>query len=320
MVSTWLDRLAVQGFRWGAGNVSMFKGVLMLSSHVRSLLFAPGSRPELFAKASSSAADAVILDLEDAVPEALKDVARQHVAMELATRTDRLTFIRINHPERGQLAADLAVLAPHANQVIMVPKVSELSHLEEIDRALTAFEKKLGFPRDGLGIVPVVETALGVRNLFDILSRFPRVRGAGLASAEQGDLMIDLGGQWTPAGEAMNYARGKFVCDGRAARAQWLIDGAFMNIADEAALETETQLARVMGFTGKVAIHPRQLATINRVFSPTAAEAERAKAVIAAFREAEATGRAAVKVRGMMVDYANVRWAEQVLEFSGDNA
>lgn len=287
---------------------------------LRSVLFAPGNRPELFAKATASLADAVILDLEDAVPLAQRGAAREHVTAELAARPDRLTFIRINHPDRGELAADLAVLAGHDNQALMVPKVSEPMQLEEIDRQLAVFEARAGLSRDVVSVVPVIETALGVRNAFDILSSFPRVRGAGLASAEQGDLMVELGGQWTPDGEAMSYARGKLVCDGRAARAQWLFDGAFMNLADDVALEGEARLARVMGFTGKVAIHPRQLATINRVFSPTAAEVEYAKAVLTAFWEAEATGRAAVKVRGMMVDYANVRWAEQVLALSGDNA
>lgn len=288
-------------------------------THVRSLLFAPGNRPELFAKAAAGLADAVILDLEDAVPMAQKDVARKHVAGELAARADRLTFVRINHPDRGELAVDLSVLATHEHQAVMVPKVSEPSQLEDIDRLLAAFEAQAGLPRDALSVMPVIETAIGVRNLFDILSSSPRVRGAGLASAEQGDLMVELGGQWTPSGEAMNYARGKFICDGRAARAQWLIDGAFMNLADDMALDTESQLARVMGFTGKVAIHPRQLATINRAFLPTTVEVERAKAVIIAFRQAEAAGRGAVKVHGMMVDYANVRWAEQVLALSDDN-
>jgi citrate lyase subunit beta/citryl-CoA lyase len=114
----------------------------------------------------------------------------------------------------------------------------------------------------------------------------------------------------------MAYARGKFVCDARAAGLSWLIDGAFMNLAEDSALERECALARTFGFNGKVAIHPRQVAAIQAAFSPTAAEIERAKALIDAFREAEAGGRGAFRFRGMMVDYANVRRAEQLLALS----
>jgi len=95
-----------------------------------------------------------------------------------------------------------------------------------------------------------------------------RVRGASLATAEEGDFMCDIGGKWTAAGEALTYARGKLVCDARAAKMTWLVDGAFMQLADEQALECESRLARTHGFNGKVAIHPRQVKTINQVFRP----------------------------------------------------
>src|ERR1019366_3655575 len=103
-------------------------------------------------------------------------------------------------------------------------------------------------------LMVVIETCVGLRNLFDALRSTPRACGAALASAEEGDLMVDLGGQWTPTGEALTYARGRFVCDARAAHAVWLFDGAFMNLRDELALEKESRLARVHEFSGKVAI------------------------------------------------------------------
>jgi citrate lyase beta subunit len=96
----------------------------------------------------------------------------------------------------------------------------------------------------------------------------------------------------------------------------WLVDGAFMQLADEPALECESRLARTHGFNGKVAVHPRQVAPINRVFTPTDAEVERAQKLIDAFRSAETQGRGAIQFQGMMVDYANVRWAEQILSLA----
>jgi citrate lyase subunit beta/citryl-CoA lyase len=284
---------------------------------LRSLLFVPGGRPELFAKSLSSGADVRVLDLEDAVPAAGKAAARALVAAELAQSADRFTFIRINHPEMGCLEEDLAVLAPHVAQAVMAPKISGPRDLEALDRGLAEHERRAGLEANAISVVVVIETPLGLRNLFDTLSCLPRVRGAGLATAEAGDLMVDLGGRWTPTGEALAYARGKFVCDARAAGARWLLDGAFMQFNDEAALRAECELARNYGFNGKIAIHPRQVTAINQSFSPTQAEVEYARRLIDAFRQAEAGGRGAVAFEGMMVDYANVRWAEQVLTIAG---
>jgi citrate lyase subunit beta/citryl-CoA lyase len=258
-----------------------------------------------------------VLDLEDAVPSAMKEGARVLVSEELARSPDRLTFIRINHPSVGHLASDLAVLARHPAQAVMVPKVAGPQDLEEIDARLAAHERDCGLDAHAISVVVVIETCLGLRNLFDTIACSPRIRGAALASAEQGDLMAELRGQWTPTGEAMAYSRGKLICDARAGGCGWLIDGAFMHLADDPALAEEASLARRMGFTSKIAIHPRQVQTINRAFSPTDLELEQARSLIAAYREAEARGLGAVNHGGMMIDYANVCWAEQILAMTG---
>jgi citrate lyase subunit beta / citryl-CoA lyase len=283
---------------------------------LRSLLFVPGSRPDFLPKAAAAGADALVLDLEDSVPAAAKDIARSHVSAALARSLGHLTFIRINHPVFGELEKDLGVLGPHDSQAIMLPKVERARDVEQVDGWLATFERDTGLDRHCISIMIVIETTLGLRSLFDILRSSPRVRGAALATAEEGDFMHDIGGRWTPTGEALTYARGKFVCDARAAQATWVIDGAFMNLRDAAALETECRLARNHGFGGKVAIHPRQVPVISQVFSPTAEEVERARKLLDVFRESEAQGRGALKFRGMMVDYANVRWARRILELA----
>jgi citrate lyase subunit beta/citryl-CoA lyase len=273
----------------------------------------PGSREDFLPKAAVAGADALVLDLEDSVPPAVKDVARSCVAVELARSSRPLTFIRINHPGCGELDKDLAVLAPHAAQAIMLPKVGCVHDVEEVDARLSIFERDRGLDPDSISILVVIETSVGLRGLFDILRSRPRIRGAALASAEEGDFMLDIGGRWTPTGEALTYARGKFVCDARAAQASWVVDGAFMNLRDLRALEMESRIARTHGFGSKVAVHPRQVAVINEVFSPTAEELDRARKLVDAFRESEALGRGAVEFRGMMIDAANVRWAKRTL-------
>jgi citrate lyase subunit beta/citryl-CoA lyase len=164
--------------------------------------------------------------------------------------------------------------------------------------------------------LPLVETCLGLRNTFDIARASPRVSGMALASAEQGDFMVDLGGRWTPRSLALAYPRSKLVVDARAAGLQWLVDGVFMNLKDTDALREECLIARELGFVGKMAIHPTQVGVMHAVFSPTAQEIAYARGLLAAFREGEARGVGAVKYEGMMVDYANVRLAERTLSLA----
>jgi citrate lyase subunit beta/citryl-CoA lyase len=286
--------------------------------NLRSLLFVPGSREDFLPKAAAAGADALVLDLEDSVPATVKDAARARVSAELARSSRPLTFIRMNHPSCGELEKDLAVLAPHAAQAVMLPKVGGIQDIEPVDARLSTFERDRGLDRDSISILVVIETSIGLRSLFDVLRSRPRIRGAALATAEEGDFMLDIGGRWTPAGEALTYARGKFVCDARAAGVTWIVDGAFMNLRDLGALEMESRLARNHGFGSKVAIHPRQVAVINEVFSPTAAELERARKLMDAFRKSEALGRGAVQFQGMMIDYANLRWAKRILGFDSE--
>ena len=280
---------------------------------LRSALFVPGTRVDILPKADAAKPDAVILDLEDAVPASGKIAARAAIAAALRDRADRLTLVRINHPAHDMVEDDIAALASHGSQAIVLPKVESVADIEIVDRALASFEKRNGLSDHIIGLMVVIESALGLRVLFDALQVSPRICGAALATAEEGDLLADLGGRWTPEGEALSYSRGKFVCDTRAARIPWLLDGAFMALDNDAALDRESRLARTYGFTGKIAVHPRQVATINAAFAPTSAEIERARRMLDAFRAAEARGLAAIKFEGMMVDYANAKIAEQLL-------
>jgi citrate lyase subunit beta / citryl-CoA lyase len=280
---------------------------------IRSMLLVPGIRRDFLQKAANAGADALVLDLEDSVPAAAKPEARGIVANALAQSAGNLTFIRFNHPSAGDLDDDLTVLAPHENQTIMLPKVGSAQDVVEIDAKLSSFERRFKLRPHSISLVIMVESSVGLRNMFDTLRSTSRIRGAALATAEEGDFMNDIGGQWTPGAEALTYARGKFVCDARAAGVNWVLDGAFINLGDNDALEKESRIARVHGFNGKAAIHPRQVPVINKVFSPTPEELKRAQQMIEAFRIAEAAGHGAIRFQGMMVDYANVRRAEQIL-------
>jgi citrate lyase subunit beta/citryl-CoA lyase len=282
----------------------------------RTLLFAPGSRAELLSKAQLGAADAMIFDLEDSVPLNAKDEARKNVQQALALGLKKPMYLRISNPRAGDYLADLGVLA---NQSLLnvagvaLPKADDAQDIETVSKALQEIEIKAGVAVGSLSILPMIETCLGLRNSFDIAKSSKRVSGMALASAEEGDFMVDLGGRWTPRSLALNYPRSKLVVDSRAAGLEWIVDGVFMNLKDTQMLREECLIARELGFVGKMAIHPTQVDVMHEVFSPSAEEIEYARGMIAAFREGEARGVGAVKYKGMMVDYANVRLAERTL-------
>ena len=282
----------------------------------RTLLFAPGSRAELLTKAQLGAADAMIFDLEDSVPLNAKEEARKNVQQALALGLKKPMYLRISNPRAGDYLADLGVLT---NQSLVnvagvaLPKADDAQDIETVSKALQEIEIKAGVAVGSLSILPMIETCLGLRNSFDIAKSSKRVSGMALASAEEGDFMVDLGGRWTPRSLALNYPRSKLVVDSRAAGLEWVVDGVFMNLKDTQMLREECLIARELGFVGKMAIHPTQVDVMHEVFSPSAEEIEYARGMIAAFREGEARGVGAVKYQGMMVDYANVRLAERTL-------
>lgn len=288
----------------------------------RTLLFAPGSRPELLAKAQLGAADAMIFDLEDSVPLNAKDEARKNISAALALGLKKPMYLRINNPRAGDFMGDLGLLSALDNTClnnvagVILPKADDAQDIHTVAQVLSVVEAKLGAPEGSLAILPLIETCLGLRNTFEIAKASPRVCGMALASAEQGDFMVDLGGHWTPRSLALTYPRSRLVVEARAAGLQWLVDGVFMNLKDTEALREECQIARELGFIGKMAIHPTQIAVMHTVFSPSEQEIAYARGLLLAFREGEARGVAAVKFEGMMVDYANVRLAERTLSLA----
>jgi citrate lyase subunit beta / citryl-CoA lyase len=283
----------------------------------RTLLFAPGTRPELLNKSQLGNADALIFDLEDSVAQNAKDEARKNIREALSKGSQKPVFLRINHPRAGDTQADLEIIANlpiHQNiSGVILPKAELVSDIEHLDRQLSDIESRTALNPGSLQILPLVETCLGLRNTFDLANSSSRICGMSLASAEQGDFMVDLGGKWTPRSLALTYPRSKMVIDSRASGLQWLVDGVFMNLKDLDALRAECLIAQELGFVGKMAIHPTQVDIMHEVFTPSNEEIEFARGLVATFEEAEARGQGAVRYQGMMIDYANVRLAKRTL-------
>lgn len=286
----------------------------------RTLLFAPGTRPELLSKAQNSNADALIFDLEDSVANTAKVEARKNIQESLMLGSRKPVFLRVNHPHAGDTQADLNVLIELKTLAsiagVILPKAESVGDIEKLDRLLLDIESKTGLSAGTLLILPLVESCLGLRNTFDLAQGSKRICGMSLASAEQGDFMVDLGGRWTPQSLALAYPRSKMVTDTRASGLEWLVDGVFMNLNDLDALRKECLIAQELGFVAKMAIHPTQVEIMHEVFTPSSQEVEFAKGLIRTFEEAEAKGLGAVRFQGMMVDYANVRLAKRILSMA----
>src|SRR5262249_45545321 len=151
----------------------------------------------------------------------------------------------------------------------------------------------------------------GVRRLFDILGAGERIVGTGFAGAEAGDLVRDLGATWTPEGTELLYVRSKVVFEARAAGKDTIVDGGLGNLHRAETLVREPLFGKRLGFTGRAVIHPRQVLVVNRAYTPTPEEVRRLTALVEAFRQVEATGHAAVRHEGRLVDYAMVKDAER---------
>jgi citrate lyase subunit beta/citryl-CoA lyase len=281
------------------------------------LLFAPGTKENVMAKALASDADAVILDLEDSVPTDSKAQARSLVAKALAAPRSgsQVATVRINAVDTGLHSEDLAAIVQPGLDAIILPKAETEKGVVGVASEIESLERAQGMKAGSVEILFQIETALGVYRCFDLLKASPRVAGLCFGSARDGDLQTDLGCAWSPEGLELLYARSKVLLDTRAAgRHLQALDGVFGDLNDEAQLVADSVLSARLGFTGRQAIHPKQIAPIRRAYAVPAVEAAYAEKVVAEFKAAESKGIAAITVDGKLVDYAMYKRALDTLK------
>jgi citrate lyase subunit beta/citryl-CoA lyase len=278
---------------------------------LRSLLFAPGNHPRRVLKALSGDADAVILDLEDACPLGEKVATRAVVTEALEHPRRSLGYVRINAMTTEFAYGDLqAVVHPHVDG-IMLTKVETADQLRTADWVISQLERERGVAPGHIDLLPLVETGKGFAALGEISRACRRVRRLAFGA---GDLTADLGITWSPGELELLKFRGDLVLASRAADLEPPIDLAWLAVGDHQGLEQSIAWGRALGFQGKLCIHPDHVAPINAAFMPSATELEKARRVVAAFREAESRGSAAIQVEGMLVDYPIFYQAQRVLE------
>lgn len=241
----------------------------------RSLLFAPANRPAIREKALSAGADIVCLDLEDAVPPQDKVMARAEAMSFLVDMPGPERTVRINSVRSREGLSDLLAMAAAAPRggTIVLPKVADPFELRLVDEILT--EAGLG-----LSLAVLIESAEGLEKAPQILSASPRLQWVLFGAV---DYAAEMG--LTVAHEPLLYARQRLVHAARLAGVD-ILDVPCLSFRDEGAVAAEADMARLLGFDGKAALHPSNIAVLNRAFSPTPEQVDRARAIISAFQAA----------------------------------
>jgi citrate lyase subunit beta/citryl-CoA lyase len=277
---------------------------------LRSMLFTPGNNRHMIYKAGTRGADAIILDLEDAVPMADKDAARVTIrdAIPGIAEHGTVIYIRVNALTTGLTFEDLKWVVQPGIAGIILPKTESAKDVAEAGRVITEQETAHGLPPGSVSVVPLLESARGVLNALEVASA-PRVIALAFGAL---DYTRDLGIALSMEGTELLYPRSHIAVVARAAEVS-AIDTPWIDVADQEGLICDATLARNLGFHGKLLVHPGQIGPVNDVFSPSDADIAYASRVIAAFREAERAGLGAVSLDGKMIDEANYRYAKDVI-------
>ena len=275
------------------------------------MLFTPGNRLDMLAKAVHSGTDAVIVDLEDSVSVDSKPEARAN--LDQLPESPVPYYVRTNAVETGLLWDDIVAAGVSPAVGVIIPKAEDPKVISQIDGALTALEMTQGRATGSITLIPLIESALGVRLTYEMARASERVECVMFGGGEQGDLVADLGVEWTPEGTGLMQARSQVLLNSRAAGVPYPMEAVFMDFRNPDGLRVECELARTLGYIGKVAIHPAQIEVINDVFTPSPEVVEYQRKVLAAFEEAESQGKASIAVDGKMVDYAVARVARAIL-------
>ncbi|HZK18161.1 MAG TPA: CoA ester lyase [Clostridia bacterium] len=275
----------------------------------RTFLFAPGNVRRKVEKSFTCGADAVVLDLEDAVALSEKARARKIVGEIVSEKRETPTYVRVNAISTGFVLDDLGdVVTAHVDGIVL-PKVENPSDIEFMAQCLLQIEKRKGL-KNNIEIVPFIETVVGLVNLRAVLAASRRIKRLFFGAV---DFITDIGAERTPTGHELLYARSRLVIESRVACLEPPVDAVYTDIGNVEGLNREASMARQMGFQGKLVIHPSQVKSVNDVFSPSPEEVAWAEKVVEVFEESEAKGNAALKVDGKFVEYPVYKKAKRVL-------
>jgi len=282
------------------------------------MLFVPGDQARKVEKALNELpADAVILDLEDAIAVSAKRATREPVAAALALPRRPRLYVRVNSVDTPWFFGDLDAVTRPGLDGVMLPKTANAGQVYLAGTYLTHLERERDLPLGGIELLPLIENAAGALDVRRICKQAARVRRIGFGAT---DFTTDIGATWTADESELLFVLSQMVLCSREAGLEPPIDTVYPHFRDHEGYEFRCQRSRALGFGGRMCIHPDQLKPTNRIYQPTQDEIAWARDVITAFEEAESQGIAALTVRGQLVDYAFVVRARQLLARAGLDA
>jgi citrate lyase subunit beta/citryl-CoA lyase len=277
----------------------------------RTLLYVPGNMPSMLQNIPVFASDAVIIDLEDAVPHGEKDAARRLVRrfLEGYRERNKEILVRINPLDSAWAHDDLREVLPALPDGVRLPKADTPEAVERLDTLLTEFEEELGVEIGRFRILPSIESALGVIHCIDIAQSSARLIGLAFGAE---DYTASMEIERTKTGEELMNARARVVWGAKAAGIQ-AIDSIFADVKDADGLRRETELVKALGYTGKSLVNPRQIEIVHEVFAPKPEEIAHALQVIEVIQRAREMGTGVISLGGRMVDAPVVKRAYRTL-------
>ena len=277
---------------------------------IRSLLFIPGNRANMLEKGAGLPADALVLDLEDSVPPAEKANARGTVSEFVPKLSGKRLFVRVNGMTTQWVKDDIKAIVSGQIEGISIGKMESAAMAKELSALLSEAEKKAGVPDGHTKVIAWIETAKGVIFAREVAEATPRILGLAFGAE---DFTADMGIARTKGGDEVIVAKAMTAIAARAADVL-AFDTPDPDFKDIPGMVAEATRAKSLGFKGKFAIHPAQIAAINELFQPSKPEIEHARRVVAVFEEAKAKGSAAIALDGKMVDTPVWKRAVKVLE------
>jgi citrate lyase subunit beta / citryl-CoA lyase len=288
---------------------------------IRSVLFVPGNREDRMQKAPRFGADALIFDLEDAVALPDKAKARPIVrkVVEELGNAGQTILVRVNDFETELTWADLDAVVCSQLYAVMLPKVTGPEDVKRADTIIEFLERKNGIEHGTVLIYPVLETAQGMRQAYEVGIASPRVVHMGGLTGKDGDIARAIGFQWTPEGHEAFYYISKVLLDARAANIPYPMGGrGWWDIQDLDGLRAEAVRTRNFGYTGMLLIHPSHVPIVNDTSTPSPEEVAHWRELIPAVEQCEREGRSVVTFNGMMVDTAHVKVARDMLKWAAE--
>jgi len=280
----------------------------------RSMLFVPGSNEKMATKSLGIDADSLIIDLEDSVAPHVKKEAREFVR-EFIKETDfgeKEVAVRINSLKTEYGNDDLNEMIQAQPHSLVIPKVEKGEELKELDLLMTQIEKQQNFSIEGVKLMALIETPLGIINIDEIAVSTPRLTGLLFGA---GDFTRETRGQITRERWELYYPLIRIVIAARAANID-AVDSPYFDVKDPEGCEVNARQAKILGYDGKSAIHPSQVEVINEVFTPTPEEIDRAKKVIEVYQRAEADGKGATQLNGQLIEHVHVTISKRILKIA----